>query len=298
MSFLYSLSEIRTPILDVIIQFITEFGGQTIAVLILCFLYWCVNKNTSYRVAVAFFFSALLVQGLKIQFRVDRPWVIDPSFKPVESALEGATGYSFPSGHTQNATALYGTLGLAAKKWPLRAICFFAILLVVFSRMYLGVHTPSDVLVSFLITSVVVVVSYILFHPESIQTKGLIILCVVMFIFSIALFIFAYTLYQNEIIESNYVSDCCKASGAGIGFAIGLLIEKKYINFSEKTNHPLHQLLKFVIGIAIVLVIKSGLKLIIGSSLLADAFRYLLLILWIIALWPLCIKKWWNKKTE
>ena len=59
----------------------------------------------AYRITFGFFLSGLVIQGLKITFRIPRPWVLDPLFEPVESAIEGATGYSFPSGHTAAAFA-------------------------------------------------------------------------------------------------------------------------------------------------------------------------------------------------
>lgn len=67
---------------------------------VLCFFYWCYDKKFARRIGLTYFSSGLVVQNLKIIFRIPRPWILDPDFHPVQSAIPHATGYSFPSGHT------------------------------------------------------------------------------------------------------------------------------------------------------------------------------------------------------
>ena len=98
----------------------------------------------------------VLNQFLKILCRVPRPWVKDPNFTIVESAREAASGYSFPSGHTQVAVGLYGGVARVTGKTWLRIAMIVLALLVGLSRMYLGVHTPADVLVSVGIAAVLI----------------------------------------------------------------------------------------------------------------------------------------------
>lgn len=106
MTFLWLLEGIRTPFLDKLMQFITYFGQELIIITFICTLYWCVDKRFAYFLGFSYFTAGLAVQTLKITFRIPRPWVLDPDFHAVESAISGATGYSFPSGHTQGATCL------------------------------------------------------------------------------------------------------------------------------------------------------------------------------------------------
>src|SRR5699024_8918585 len=96
----------------------------------------------------------LLVPVAKLSTCVYRPWVRDARVHPAAAALETATGYSFPSGHTQSAAAIYGSVGLwygRKRRW-LAVLMVVMILLTAFSRNYLGVHTPQDVLAGMALT--------------------------------------------------------------------------------------------------------------------------------------------------
>jgi len=236
---------------------------------------------------------------MKICFRIERPWVIDPTFEPVPGAIEYATGYSFPSGHTQNATALYGSLGACVKQKPLKAVLFFIPVLVAFSRMYLGVHTIQDVVVSLVITFLLIWISIKVFSSDIIDTKRELVISSFIILYSIVVIITAVTLYSNGTIEVRYIADCLKAAGAGIGFAVGMFIERVYIDFSVKTKSVVLQAVKVVIGIVGVLVFQEGLKLIIGTGLVVDMIRYFLMISWVTILFPLIIKRFFavNEST-
>ena len=140
MTFLWFLSEHRTPALDKIMQLVTYFGQEIIIIALICALYWCADKRFAYLLGFTYFTAGLCVQTLKITFRIPRPWILDTNFSAVESAVPAATGYSFPSGHTQGATALYFPLALKAKKAWLKifSVCLF--FMVGFSRMYLAME--------------------------------------------------------------------------------------------------------------------------------------------------------------
>lgn len=148
MELLKAIATIRSPFLDQIVNIVTHLGDETFFTVIGMFVFWCVNKKWGYRFMILGLSGTALNQLLKAIFLIPRPWVLDPSFSIVEAAREAADGYSFPSGHTQSAAAVFGTLAVwLNKKWS-TALCIALILLVGFSRMYLGVHTPLDVDVS------------------------------------------------------------------------------------------------------------------------------------------------------
>jgi len=172
MELLRLIEGIRSPFLDTVFGLITRLGEQTILIVVFCVIFWCINKRMAYVMGVAFFLSSLVVQGMKICFRIDRPWVADPTFEPVQSAVRQATGYAFPSGHTQNAAALLGALAAQLKPVPVKAVLVSLAVLVAFSRMYLGVHFLSDVVVSLVITFLLVwfAVKFVS-HDDSVSKK-------------------------------------------------------------------------------------------------------------------------------
>ena len=298
MELLRVIEGISSPFLDTVIGLITRLGEETVGIVILCAIFWCINKRVAYRIGIAFFLSGLAVQGMKICFRIERPWIADPGLKPVPSAIENATGYSFPSGHAQSAAALFGSLGVQIKQKPIKTLCFAAALLVAFSRVYLGVHTPLDVITSLLISLLIVLLTVKFFTFDTVRMKRELIISLTMILLASVVIVIALALYSSAVIEQHYVADCLKAAGAGVGFAAGMFIERVYIDFQEKTGNILWQIVKFILGFAGVLAIKEGLKLVIGTGLAADMIRYFIMLVWITALFPLIIKRFFEVKTE
>ena len=286
------LETIRSPYLDAVIGFITWLGEETLIMIVICAVYWCISKRAAYSIGIAFFFSGLTVQGMKICFRIERPWIKDPTLTPVPSAIENATGYSFPSGHTQSAASFFGSLGAMLKKKPIKITCFAIIILVAFSRLYLGVHTLIDVVASILISLLLVLLTARFFSNNTSNKKRDLILALIMVGYTIAVIVIALLLYSSGKIEQGYVSDCMKAAGAGVGFAIGMFVERVYIDFSTQAKSVLMQAVKLLLGLAGILVIKEGLKLIIGTSLIADTIRYFLMPIWLAIGYPLIIKRY------
>lgn len=293
MDFLRYLEGIRTETLTNIFKCFTWFGEELLVLAILCSLFWCFNKRLAYRICFSYFISGLAIQVLKITFKVPRPWLLDKNFKPVPSALETATGYSFPSGHTQSATALYGTLFVNTKNLVKRFIFVLMIVGVGLSRMYLGVHTPKDVIVSIIISAILIYVMQFLLTDKVLE-ENLLSVSIMMVIVSCLVLIYALMRLKSGAIELKYATDCCKAAAAGIGFSIGWYIENRFINFEEKNPKLQVQLIKIFLGIVGAILIKVGLKYIIGGSLAADIFRYIVLVLWVSAIYPAVIKKFFT----
>ena len=154
MEFLYLLEKIRNPILDFIFSTITHLGEETVFLALAIIFFWCIDKYRGYYMLLTGLIGTVVNQALKLVCRVPRPWVKDPGFTVVDSAVKEATGYSFPSGHTQSIAGTFGAIGATSKRRWFSIVCVVIIVLVAFSRMYLGVHTPADVCVSLLIAAV------------------------------------------------------------------------------------------------------------------------------------------------
>ena len=286
MSFLWFLSDLRSPVLDFLFQKITTLGQEIFVMAVICWLYWCVEKKLAYILGFSYFTSGLLVQALKISFRVPRPWDLDPSFKAVESAIPAATGYSFPSGHTQSITALMGTLALGARKKWQAVLCVLIIFLVGFSRMYLGVHTPLDVSVGFLLSVISVLFCWYLFNKKQFIWDRPLTLSVILGIASILVCVYSLILYSSDMIDISYSRDCLKAAGAGCAFAIGFYVENTRIRF-ETAGELKTRILRFLIGAVVAVLLLKGLKPLIGTSLAASFIRYFLAVLWVLMVYPL-----------
>lgn len=106
--FLQNIRESLGGIFDSFMMLMTALGEAPVAFLLMAAVYWCLDKRSGQLMGLNSAFGCALNQFLKSMFKVDRPWVRDERVTPVEDAIAGASGYSFPSGHTQRATATWG----------------------------------------------------------------------------------------------------------------------------------------------------------------------------------------------
>lgn len=293
MEFLYLLESIRNPVLDAFFSAVTYLGDETLFIAIAIAVFWCVNKRTGYYLLTVGFFGTILNQFLKLVCRVPRPWVRDPNFTIVESAREAASGYSFPSGHTQSITGSMGCLARASGKNRVRAVCIILIALTAFSRMYLGVHTPADVGVSLAIGTVLVFALYPVFRRCEDNPKlmyaivGGLTLCALAYLLYVELWPWDSGIDPHNL-ESG-LKNAYTLFGCGLGMLVSCYVEENYIRFSEKATWQ-GQLVKLVVGFAIVLGIKAGLKPVLEAVLPvmpARAVRYFVMVVFAACIWPL-----------
>ncbi len=288
---------IRSDPLDAVMSAVTWLGSETVFVPVLCVILWCVRKELGYRLGLTLFLTAGLTQTLKVLFAVPRPWIRWPNrVAPVPSAVTDATGYSFPSGHTCTAATIYPTLAMRAfvtrqddrgarrRKAAIGCGAALAVVLVGVSRVYLGVHTPADVVVSALLTLAVVVPANLLYDrieqgriPDAAVLAGGFTLAAV--VLAIASAVLAYG--RPDAAEQTL--DAFKAAGAMAGFVAGWYVERRWIRFDIRASLPV-QGIKAAAGILVLLGVQAGMKPVlqglIASEPAADALRYLLVALW------------------
>ena len=301
MSFLYFLEDLRNPILDFFFSLITLFGEETIFMAVGMIVFWCVDKYKGYFLLCIGFLGIVLNQFLKILCRVPRPWVRDPNFTIVESAKEAAGGYSFPSGHTQTAVGLYGGIARATKKNWLRIGMIILSLLVGLSRMYLGVHTPADVLVSLAIATILIFAAYPLFckaeHSPKVMYGILFSLLgvIVAYLWFVMLFPFPSDVYAEDAIHN--LESAQKNGFTLLGCALGVIsvytVDRKYTKFETQAVWWA-QILKVIGGLLLVVAVKELLKspldALFAGHLIVRTVRYFLMVVVGGILWPMTFR--------
>ena len=297
MELLYTLENIRTPLLDTVMGLVTNLGGEAVFIAAAIIVFWCLSKSCGYYMMTVGFAGTIINQFLKLWFRILRPWVKDPNFTIVESARAEATGYSFPSGHTQNAFAVFGAPARFFKNTALRIIFIFLIALTAFSRMYVGVHTPLDVGVSLIVGTILVFVIYPFFRDMDKSPKKVYIIFGI-FIVLAAAFVAFVELYDfpADIDAENYASGLKNAYMilfCAIGLMLTFFIDTKYVHFHTQAVWWA-QIIKVVVGLAILLALKSVLKApllaLFGGHSVAHGVRYFIVILFAGIVWPMTFK--------
>ena len=297
MGFLRLLEGIRLPAFSAFFSVVTYFGDEIAFMLAAFILFWCVDKRTGYYAFLAGLFGTIANQFLKIACRIPRPWVLDPDFTIVESARAAATGYSFPSGHTQNAVSTFGAAAVMTKRRWVRRTCIALVVLVPFSRMYLGVHTPLDVGVAFLMAAALLALFYPVFRSEQAMAKGM-----PWLLSAAVLLAVAFTFYMGglrvdaaSLDGSNFAhaqENAYKLLGAVLALLPVYFIEKKYVRFEVRAVWYA-QVLKVVLGLGLVVAVKTLLKAPLHAVLPAgpaDAVRYFLLVMLAGCVWPMTFR--------
>ncbi|MEY3431427.1 MAG: Membrane-associated phospholipid phosphatase [Bacillota bacterium] len=289
------IQSFRNEFFDAFFLFITEFGDETIFLIIAAILYWTFDKRFAYRLVLFFLYGAVINGSLKFLTNTPRPYVEYPD--RITLVGEGSTGTSLPSGHAQNSTILGLTLNEKANQlgqWFSRFLCLI-VGLVMLSRIYLGEHYLTDV-----IFGLAIAFSYYTLVNQ-IQIKRTLPSWLPWV--PIALLI-PVALLTND--KNVYL-----AAASIVGFTIGFPLEVKYIGFSVKSLWW-QQILKVVIGLGIALGLRVGIKAIFEMGLysldfennplltdqLLDFARYLIIALWMTLGAPILFKSLLNKKRN
>lgn len=261
--FLQNLREITNSVFDKFFVYVTGYGEMVCLLPLFALVYWCINKKAGEFMFLSLAFARIVNGLIKITACVYRPWIRDSRVLPVGNGLKTATGYSFPSGHTTNATATFGSYSIYQKNdsKALKILLWCLAILVGFSRNYIGVHTPQDVIVGFIFTVATIFGTVKLFDFLGKDKNADIKIAVGGLIISLLIVIFAvnktypinFKTGENSISETSYIKttvlndelakkaivnpksmvlDLYKNIGYVVGIFLGWIIERRFVKFS------------------------------------------------------------------
>lgn len=268
-------------------------------------VFWCVDKKWGYRFITSWGIGEVLNGIIKLTVCAYRPWIRSDLIEPAGDSKVAATGYSFPSGHTMVATVTYGTTIAWQKdkrRW-LAILCGVLIALTGFSRNFLGVHTPQDVVVA-IIESVVIILA-VGYAQKKIDgnEKTLDILTLVGL--GAVLLTLVYILlkpYPMEYMDGQLLvdpqkmmNDSFKACGAFLGFLIGSYIDRHYLKYEIPVGNAELPMLT-CIGVAIMFGWKewfapATIVAALGGHWGNMAARFIM-VLFAMILWPMVITRY------
>ena len=296
--------DILTPFLNGISLFVFTW-----LLFVPVFVYWCINKRKGIFLLLSLCLGWFMNGFMKITVCAYRPWIRDARIVPSSQAFEMSGGYSFPSGHTMWSSPIYAGVAVLCRKSAVWVswLCVALILLTAFSRNYLGVHTPQDVIAGtafglFYVFAAAKLIKYIVEHPE--REKFFLVAGLIL-----ATFLIVYATkksYPMDYIDGKLIVDpvdmmkgTFHAAGMLVGFVIGRWLEKKFINF-QSPGFTFKGVLLSLIGFAPYYVMIFGFT---GRTDFFFAFmtgtfgpnwghfvRGFVMTLYIVAIWPAVIK--------
>ena len=256
--FLLALQQARTPTLNALFLFITELHGDNFYLFIFPLLYWCLNKQLAVRLAYLFFFGYDFCNGfLKDLFHTPR------LFDPRLEVLVTETSYAFPSGHAQGSLMFWGYLALAVRRTWFWIGATALVLLISFSRLYLGIHFPHDV-VGGLLIGLVLLALFVWLQPrvspvvarwpwlQQVAVGALLPLLI-------------FLLARSET--------SARALGLLCGAGIALPLEAQTVRFAV-SGPPVQRLLRFLVGFVVLLTFYLGLSAVLPHTDIMRFIRY------------------------
>ena len=136
--------------LDAPMRWITDLGSMKVSMVLIAVVYWCVHPRQGLRVGLLLLAGSALCWTLKLGYAGPRPFWYS-SLVEVKSV---EFSFGLPSGHAMNSVIIWGFLAMMAGRWWAWGLAVGLMFLVGLSRIYLGVHFPSDVLLGWLLGAV------------------------------------------------------------------------------------------------------------------------------------------------
>ena len=274
-----------------VMKFFTFLGDEEFYLLIMPLLIWSVDYELGLRLGVMLMLSGSLNFFLKIGFHQPRPYWVSSKIKNLIAPMGS---FGLPSGHSQNAASVFGLIVTSTKQKWLRILIIFTIIMLAFSRLYLGVHSIADILLGLLV-GVFTLWIFLKFEERAkkyFQRQKIIVRIILVFGISIALAflgILIVDIFQGIPLPNEWIQNTAIAHpGEGLSpFAIdGLLTTtatlfgliaggiwvKEEGGYRADAGSFLKHIFRFIIGLAGILLIWKGLGSVFPRT--GDALSY------------------------
>lgn len=259
------LQSFRNPLLDPFFAITYYLGSEDFYFLFLPLVFWCLHKSLGIRLGGVLILSNYVNVFFKDLFAQPRPYQVDKKlYAPFKTE-----GYGIPSGHSQGTVTFWGYIATQLKTRVWWALAIVLALYVGIGRMYVGDHFPQDVLLGWVLGAMIVAL-FAWLQPragEWISKQSMTTQIALAIVVPLALATLHWT------------NDAAKAAGILLGFFAGLPIEAKFVRFDVRAE-LWKQVIKFVLGVAILLALRFGLKAIFPEQALFDLIRYAAMGLW------------------
>lgn len=236
------MTSFEGSVLTTFFKLVSSLANETLYLVIISFLYWCVSKRKAFHMIVMLCFSGYIGIMVKELMKIPRPY----TYGGIEALYEkSAAGYSFPSTHVQFSTTFWGSFMILCKKRIVWIIGIIFIILVAISRLYLRVHWLSDIIGAVLF-SVIVVYLYMKVTMGLSDRKFILLQRIIL---AVSLIMYVMTSQVDNL----------KLLGVLTGSTIGIMLENHFINMNESNDFKM-QVVKTVLGLSIMLIMQFILK--------------------------------------
>jgi membrane-associated phospholipid phosphatase len=254
-----SVQAYRSPALDAVMMAITSLGSEYFFLIALPIIFWCVDERRGIRLGFMLFFSLFANLVLKDSIGMPRPYETRPDLRVIDEV-----GSSMPSWHAQGSAGFWGFL-IGWIKGPLGIVLGILFpLLIGFSRVYLGVHYPTDVIAGWAIGAAILILYRFLESRFLPLVKKL------------------HERFQIAIVAAIAWLMCLAhlenvgPGAAFFGIGLGYILNRKHLRFSAKGGLGARAL-RILPGIVILVGLYLGLKYILPGDESANGklFRFL-----------------------
>lgn len=281
------LQKASTPFLDWLMYLISFLGDEIFVIIIAVIIYWCISKRDGFKFLIVYFMSAGIIGLIKSVIKRPRPY--NAYDDRVNAIKQRTTGYSMPSGHSHSITNISTQCYLLSKtqrqKKSILITGIIVSVLVMFSRIYLGQHYLTDVLVGGGLGILLAILFSYLFNflndKEHVLTYIIFPVCIIGIVIVLSLGLFTDSTKVLKILS------------VAPFFTLGYLLEKKYVKYNVNNKSIIVQAIKVVCGLLVVIAIIYLVEFLFFDKFvqLQVILTYAIIGVWVSVIAPMIFKK-------